>query len=274
VVSKELSSFLAVNNKEMIEVLTDLFDSHDVWEYVTSDKGKDTVYGPCVNAVFASTPGWIAENLPAAAIGSGWTSRLIVSFGDEKYKFVPIPPTPDTGLFQDLVHDLAIVKSLKGEFHMTPEAKSHFESWYSSIEDMVKRTHDERLHAYLARIHIHALKVAMGITVAQSNELLITEKNLMTAISLCETVLDEAPKAFGAYGRSNTALITDEVRRQIRVLRETTFGELFTFNYHNASRSDLRETLYGLRDMGQIEIEVNYSSSGQERMKIYWKGSR
>jgi hypothetical protein len=50
-ISKELSSFMAVNPKEMIEVLTDLFDSHDVWEYKTSEKGTDKLYGVCVNCL-------------------------------------------------------------------------------------------------------------------------------------------------------------------------------------------------------------------------------
>jgi hypothetical protein len=64
-ISKELSSFMAVNPKEMIEVLTDLFDSHDVWEYKTSEKGTDKLYGVCVSCLSSllHLPGWPLTSL-------------------------------------------------------------------------------------------------------------------------------------------------------------------------------------------------------------------
>ncbi|MCP3684349.1 MAG: DUF3987 domain-containing protein, partial [bacterium] len=72
-ISKELSSFLAVDPKAMIEILTDLFDSHDEWKYETSGEGHDSLFGLCVSCLFASTPSWIAANLPEEAIGGGFT---------------------------------------------------------------------------------------------------------------------------------------------------------------------------------------------------------
>ena len=50
-ISKELSSFFAVNLKEMVELLTDLFDSHEKWDYKTSGKGEDCLHGVCVSAL-------------------------------------------------------------------------------------------------------------------------------------------------------------------------------------------------------------------------------
>jgi hypothetical protein len=113
-ISKELSSFFAVNLKEMVEVLTDLFDSHDKWDYKTSDKGEDCIHGVCVNALFASTPNWIARNLPEEAIGGGFTSRFVIVYGSEKYKAVPIPPPPPKHLYRALSEDLGRIKQLSG----------------------------------------------------------------------------------------------------------------------------------------------------------------
>ena len=273
-VSKELSSFLAVNPKEIIEVLTDLFDSHDVWEYKTSEKGTDKLYGPCLNCIFASTPSWIASNLPEESIGGGFTSRFVVVPAFEKYKHVPIPTEGDPKLLADLVEDLSRVSHLTGEFSWSSEARTYYETWYLTIEDKVKSTHDERMHAYLERMHIIAIKVAMALGVATSDDLIIELPNMQHAVGLVEEVLHNAPQAFGSLGRSNIALITDEVRKILRVTKQITFGELFKIVYRNTTLGELRDVLRGLEQMGQISIDVDYGRQGKEKWTICWLSKR
>jgi len=268
-VSKELSSFLAVNPNDMIDILTDLFDSHDVWEYKTSEKGTDKIYGVCLNCIFASTPTWIASNLPEEAVGGGFTSRFVVVPGFEKYKQVPIPSSGDNKLYAKLVADLARISRLIGEFIFSDDAKQTYTSWYMTIESKVKKTHDERMHAYLERMHIIALKVAMALSVAESDELILTAENMRMAINMVELVLREAPKAFGALGRSNLAIITDEVRNHIKVLGQVSFGELLKINYRNTNRMELKEVLRSLEDMGQIRTDSTFEH-GRESMEIFW----
>ena len=262
-VSKELSSFLAVDAKGMIEILTDLYDNHEVWEYKTSEKGTDKLYGPILNCLFASTPTWIANNLPDEAIGGGFTSRFLIVAGTEKYKFVPRPPIPDQKLYNQLISDLGQISHLVGEFSWGVGSEDLFDSWYQTIEGKVKKTHDERLHAYLERIHIIALKTAMCLHVAYSNELVIEETDLKRAIALCEQVLDEAPIAFGGLGRSPTAVATQDIIKQLRVLRKVSWGELFRLNYHNVKKSDFNEILEGLVGMGYIRWDTNKDTSGR-----------
>ena len=49
ILSKELSSLLAIDAKKMIECLTDLFDDHDIWEYKTKGGRSDKLYNPGLN---------------------------------------------------------------------------------------------------------------------------------------------------------------------------------------------------------------------------------
>lgn len=269
-VSKELSSFLAVDAKSMIEILTDLFDSHDVWEYKTSEKGTDKLYGPCLTCLFASTPSWIASNLPEEAVGGGFTSRFVVVPGFEKYKFVPIPKEGDSGLYKDLITDLARIRQLTGEFIFSSKAQRIFEEWYLTIENKVRSTHDERMHAYLERMHIIALKVAMCLHVAEHDDLILQPDDMTKAIKLVEMVLSNAPKAFGALGRSDTAVLIGELRKQIRITKNVSFKELMRFNYRNVSnRSELKDALGTLEDMGEILINRTYPE-GRELMEIQW----
>lgn len=269
-VSKELSSFLAVDPKSMIEILTDLFDPHDVWEYKTSEKGTDKLYGPTLTCLFASTPSWIALNLPEGAVGGGFTSRFIVVPGTDKYKFVPFPTQGDAQLYSMLVADLARIRSLVGEFEWGPRAKERFEQWYLTIEDKVKATHDERMHAYLERMHIIAIKVAMCLHIAHADTLIIQDEDMIKAINLVELVLKKAPEAFGALGRSPTAVLLEEVRKQIRLSKRLTFSELLRFNYRNTNRMELNDIVRTLEEMGEIELENPQYKDGKEVQYITW----
>ena len=253
VISKELSSFLAVDLKSMIEVLTDLYDSHDVWEYKTSEKGTDKLFGVCINCFLATTPSWMSTNLPDEAIGGGFTSRFVLVAGDQKYKFVPIPPKPPRAIYQDLVADLFYISNLVGEFHFDPEAEEMFREWYATIEPTIKKVHDDRLHGYMERIHTMALKVSMILSICEVSSLIIRPGDMQQAISLLQDVLRTAPKALGTHGRSRIAFDTDRVLQQVRQLKEVTFTELHQMNWMHADNEELMRIVENCKSLGRVE---------------------
>ena len=267
-ISKELSSFMAVNPKEMIEVLTDLFDSHDVWEYKTSEKGTDKLYGVCIGCFFATTPTWMATNLPEEAIGGGFTSRFVLVSDTDKYQFIPIPPIPPDALYRELVRDLVHISSLCGEFIWEPEAKEYYKKWYLTIEGKVKTTMDERLHGFLERIHIMSLKVAMTLHVAYSDRLVITLNDITQAIALLEEAFHDAPAALSSHGRSDLGVDTDKVAMQVRTCGTVTYSDLVRMNYRNVTPDQLKQVLETLRAMGSIDWNVNAGGTSS----ITWKG--
>jgi hypothetical protein len=267
-ISKELSSFMAVNPKEMIEVLTDLFDSHDVWEYKTSEKGTDKLYGVCVSCFFATTPSWMATNLPEEAIGGGFTSRFVLVSGTNKDQFIPIPPVPPEALYRDLVRDIVHISQICGEFIWDPAAKKIYEDWYLTIEGKVKATHDERLHGFLERIHIMALKVSMALHIAYSDRLVITEEDISTAITLLEQALKDAPAALSSHGRSDLGVDTDKIAMQVRTLGTVQYKELVRMNYRNVRPDQLQQVLQTLDAMGSIKMKWK----GANDAEIKWKG--
>lgn len=267
-ISKELSSFLAVDPKSMIEVLTDLYDSHEEWEYQTAGEGKDTLYRVCVNCFFATTPTWMATNLPEESIGGGFTSRYILVSGKDKYKKVPIPPTPPDALYKELIGDLDRISRLVGEFKWDDEAEQIYRNWYNSIEDQVKETKDERLHGYLERIHIMAIKTAMSLHVAEEDSLIILPKDITTSINLLQRVLDTAGEALGAHGRSEVAIDVDRIMGQLRLLGETPFTELLRMNYRHTDKIELGQILDTIEGMGYIRRTA--STSG--KITIKWIG--
>lgn len=267
-ISKEMSGLLAVDPKGMVEVLTELYDSQDEWEYGTSGKGHDKLYGVCISCFIATTPSWLAANLPQEAIGQGFTSRFAIITGYDKYKRVPIPSIPSEHLYSELLHDLSIVAMLTGEFKWTKNSKEYFENWYSTLDDKVNATKDERLHSFIERMHVTALKVAMAIHVSYSNELIIKLSDIEASTELLETVLKTAGDALGGHGRSITSVDIELIMRQIRHRRNVTFPELLSINYRNTNKPELLTVLDTIIAMGMVEERV--SADG---IKSYrWKG--
>lgn len=281
--SSEFSSIFAVNLKEMVEVLTDVYDSQDVWKYETEGKGQDKLYNVCVNCLAATTPGWIMDNLPQSAIGGGFTSRFVIVYGDCVYKRVTIPwlrGIEDLGnlailekqgsLWKALISDLMHIHSdLIGPFEWDPEAFKIFDTWYKRIDAKLAEVPDERLHPFVGRMHTIVLKVAMALRVGYSDELIITPPEIKAAVGLLESVVKTASDAFGGHGRSKTGPDVQRVMGQVKVLKHASFRELMKLNYRHLNKTELQGVLATIESMGLTRS--SYSGEFPEG-RISWIG--
>ena len=253
-ISKELSSFLAQDAKAMIEFLTDGYDSHDRWDHETAGKGKDILNGVCINCFLATTPTWMAYNLPEEAIGGGWASRLVLLHGEGKYKWVTLPPPPNKELYKKLKQDLKSIKFLTGEFVWGDGAYEVFDSWYGGVEEKIRKTKDERLHPYIHRMHIMILKVAMTLHVAQEDKLILLPDDIGQAIDLLEDVLISAPKALAGHGKSRSSADVERLLRDLRIVCPISFAELLKMNFRQTNKIELTEVLETIEAMGNIKM--------------------
>jgi len=254
-ISKELSSFLAVDPKAMVEVLTDLYDCHEVWDYGTAGSGEDFVRNLCIGCFFATTPGWIAKNLPEEAIGGGFTSRYVLVSATQRYKEIPSPPLPPAALYRDLKIDLAKISRIVGEVSWNPEAKAFYEDWYKTIVKWAQKVGDDRLFPSFSRVHVMAIKTAIALHVAESDSLTIEIQDIQASIRLLTSVFDNASTAFSSHGRSRTAVETDRLKNQLKILKSVSFRKLLRMNYRNTNKLELMEILENLDAMGVIKRE-------------------
>jgi len=263
IISKEMSSLLALDPKAMIECLTDLYDNHETWKYKTADKGEDFIYGPCLSCFVLTTPTWITGNLPKEAIGGGYTSRHVILTATDRYKWVPIPPELDPQLYENLVHDLGQINRLIGEFQWKPEARSFYEDWYENrIKDLMKKNRDDRVEAFLGRMHVVALKVAMILHVSSDEDLIINLRDIGRSIEAIERTIPMVTAALSGHGRSDYAPDTSRIMNQIRLLKTVNEKTLMQMNYQHLRLSELREILESIKTMGRIS--ESFTSSGEK----------
>lgn len=266
-VSKELSSFLAVEPKGMIEAITDLYDSHDKWDYGTSGKGEDFIRNVCISCFFATTPDWIACNLPQEAIGGGFTSRFIIVSGQDCYKEVSWPSLPNLEIYKKLKIDLETISHLSGEFIWEPTAFERYQEWYGTIRGWANSIGDDRLFNNFSRVHVQVVKTAMCLHVARDDTLIVEPEDIETAITLIKAVYGTASEAFASHGHNPMAVVMNKIIKQCRLFKQITVGKLLLLNCRDVTKKGLLEILENLEIMKLVKLEY---SEATKTTFVHW----
>lgn len=244
--SGELGSLLDPHDRNMVDVLTDLWDGRlDSWKKVTKTSGTDVIENPWINIIAATTPSWLAENLGESAVGGGFTSRCVFVYADRKRHYIALPryhmAEQHKQLKDDLAHDLEVIAMMRGEFTFSPEAIHWVEHWYASHWDKHSGTvASDRMAGYIGRKQTHIMKLAIVIAASQRDDLRLVPSDLQTAADIVDGLEDYQAKIFDRIGQTEggrfTSMIVDIVRqmgaversallRQVmRVMDERTFG--------------------------------------------------
>lgn len=212
--SSELSSLIEPSGVKMIQFLTDIYDGEGIWKYATKQSGKSTIHNPILNMLCGTVPDYIANDLPVSVIGSGWSARTIFVYEDEPRFANPHPDETDSELTKLLIDELQHISTLQGEFKWTEGAWKLYEQQYEKI--LFSVPDDYRLEDFHYRKKIHLLKLAMLLSIAESDDLVITEVDLETAWALLDTLEVGMPKVFSAVGKYEYASDLERIVAQVR----------------------------------------------------------
>lgn len=242
IVSSEFGTFLNPNDREMVDVLVSLWDGQiGAWRKATKTMGDDEVQNPWINIIACTTPAWIAGNFPEYLIGGGFTSRTIFIYADQKRQLVAYPkhrmPADIAKQRDALVHDLEIIANqLFGEYELSPKAQAWGERWYENhYRHKPAHLTDERFGGYLARKQTHIHKLAMVLSAAYSDAMVLDEADLSAANEIVTSLEHDMPKVFSQIGRTSedrqTVDLVAYINRVGRVDRVDLFRK--TFNSTN-----------------------------------------
>ena len=223
----ELGTFLRPEDKIMIDVLVDLWDGQEEpWERRTVYKeGQVKIENPWINMMGCTTPSWIRDNMPESMIGGGLVRMIVFVYGDKKRQLVPYPADLHNAQeFEDegarLVEDLCIISEMKGEYSLTPTAKTWGINWY--IEHWSKRPDhmvSDRYEGYLATKQTHIHKLGMIIAAAQRSTLEITEEDLSMANEIMTSLESSMEKVFQSIGTGDASRAVMELMAYVRAYK-------------------------------------------------------
>lgn len=271
VMSSELTVFLGSGNTDFLATLTDMFDSEDEWEYRSKHQGKDKIRGLCLNFLGGTAPDWITTMIPKAALGGGFTSRII--FIVERDKRITLPdPTPTKRMLElrpKLIADLEKISILAGQFHIEDIAQEFYEHWYET-QDKSPPIVSERFAGYNSRRGTHARKLAMVLSASRSDELVIRLEDLERAIRILEAAEETMESAFVGLGRATLEEMLEAVVEFFLHSNKKRFSnaEILERFYPQIDQYSLDQIMTTMQGLGWAKID-NLAMTGSKADMIY-----
>lgn len=218
VAASELGSFFKPDDQAMVDVLVDIWDGKkEPWEHRTIGGSKTKIINPWLNIIACTTPTWLRNQFPDKMIGGGLTSRIVFVYGEQKRHLIAYPSrqrisSDHKETERKLVEDLQEISKMKGEFILTDDAYEWGEAWYKEHWTTVpEHMASARYQPYRARKQVFLHKLAMVLSAAQNNRLVIDASHLQTAKELVEMIEPDMIKVFESVGHVQEASQTGEI---------------------------------------------------------------
>ena len=254
--AEELSVFLGRDaySNGMVSILTSLYSCKDKWVYETIGRGKDVTFNTCLNMLGATTPEWLRMSIPTDAVGGGFTSRIVFVYQYTSDRVIPHPVlTKDQKkLREELVHDLSIIRNIKGEIKFTPDAYEWYAKWYQG-----HRMDQEAGKDVVVRKKDMVLKLSIIFSMARSNELYIEVDDLQRASSALDANEQFLPEAMRILTSTPLGIDANRVATAIRKVPDgITHAELVRKFYYTLDMQAMNSIIETLATAKVIEVHI------------------
>jgi len=277
VISRELESFLGQKkeNTKMLVLLTDLFDCEELpFKYRTKRSGSNVAPAVFFNLLGATTPESLASCLPSIAIGGGLTSRTLYIWAENKEHKVPIPEmsAETEEIKRKLIKDLAAISRIVGEYNYSSNSRKKWIEWYEEYEerDPKRICTDYAFHSWYSRKPLYIIKLAVILTAAKGNSLIVEWPEFQEAIALLEEVERTMGKAFSAVGRSDITADVAEVRAIIESHKSISEKMLMHLVWRNIDSAKFENVIMTVLKSGVARKEF-VGPKGQKGIWYYWE---
>ena len=204
----ELSQFIEIDPSRMIDLLVTIYDC-DTYTKRTLRHNVQQIINPCLNLIGCTTPSWVTKYLRTDIITGGFSRRSIFvleDYDDRRVAFPVITEEMKTAYNACLTRAFELTK-VYGEFSWDPELRAFYEHWYNT------RTisSDSDVAPFDRTKYIQVLKVAMLLTVARGDELVLRRDVFDLALAMVDNVIAQLPSVFRAMGRNQLADVSSKL---------------------------------------------------------------
>lgn len=272
ILAKEFGEFIVKSGHDMYGLLTDGYDGKRKMDASTLSRGKEYVERPCINLIGATTPDWIAENMPQSVIGGGFASRPVFLYEEDvrlrRMFFDHLNQEQLDELKLKLLADLShIAHNIHGEFVLPSEVKDYIENWYQVESKRVKEV-DPKLQGFIERKPALVLKVAMLRHIARSDSLELSLSSVKEAIEIVDLAEPKIAASFQSIGKNP---YTADIKSIFRYIRDR--GKVYEIDikrefFHVAMPENLDKILVGLVESGFVTMAID-ASKPEGRRRFY-----
>lgn len=267
--SEEFQVFLSDRDQMLISSLTDLFDCADNWKYKTLARKNEDLSNCWLTIIGAITPSLLQAKLSQDAVGGGLISRIIfvVGYGPKQRKALQFLTEEEEEVAKKLDTDLQEIANLSGPFILSKEFLKAYVRWYEQEYDD-SGVSSEKFAGYNHRRPLHLNKICMLVSVAESNDMIITDKHFEKALAILQVTEQEMPNAFYGLGLSSQSDVYAKFLTFIDAREYFDWTELMrTFHLDVENISQLRGYVEMAEQSGLIKSEASATSSRYTTVK-------
>lgn len=180
ILAEELAAFF-VQDDSLIQMMTDMYDPREVFEYSLRSTGTIKIKNLCVSLLGASNKQLLQKVYSGDAVYGGLLSRTLIITPNETR-----PPNDlmDMGFMdlKPLVEELREIRDKAIEaktFTITESGKLFYREWYHKLYNSYSSQQDPT--GVLQRLHTHAFKLGM-VLAASEQRFTITDHDISEAI--------------------------------------------------------------------------------------------
>lgn len=227
--SDEFYDFIGSQNIDFISLLGNLWDYTGIFEYKIRHGKKVVIPEPTVSLLGGCTFETFSMAFPAAVLGQGFLSRLLMVYSEPTGRKITWPTPPDGDKLGVLASAISIpLNLLKHEslqLFPSADAMTVLDELYREWEDLK----DPRLRNYSNRRFSHLLKVAQVCFIARallhfpdkivpSSSLSVEAVDVIAANTYLSAIEQNMPKALGEFGRSKHSAVQQTILEYMRGL--------------------------------------------------------
>jgi hypothetical protein len=263
--SSELGTLIRMNDSDIVGFLTDIYGCEPGWNKQTVGRGLEMIEAPWLNLLGATTPAWMGDNLSKTALEGGFVRRIVFVYADSRLMVaIPKMTAVQKALQRDLAADLAHIASLKGEFKFaSPDVEKYYVGWYEDPKRLELET-DPRLTGYYECKAEHIKKVAMMLSLAESDKLRLEVHHLKAAIGMLGELESGMSKAFSSVGKNPFSTDMDRIADQVNQQGRVKYKQLLAMNIHALEKKQFDDTLATLLEINKVYVQGGWLYSPVE----------
>lgn len=207
--SPEFGNLLPEDDTAFMNVLNQLYDCDDSFEYHTKNSGEYNAKNTHMVLFGGTQPNFLAKILPDAAFGLGFTSRLLIIYADAPVLTDIFKATEKPAEYKTLLSDLKQLLDLHGGFTWQTTAAEALQAYYRA--GMPPSPTHSRLANYNSRRLTHLFKLCMIRSVDRGNDLFITLEDYEWAKATLLEAESVMPEAFKDMAASTDFGVSEEL---------------------------------------------------------------
>jgi len=263
IIAGEFGNLVSTSPEEMYDYLGRMFDADAGsarYEHATRSHGSEVILDGSMNLIGCTTPDWMLQNT-GYMIGGGFAARTVYIFEDKARQHAlfyrkkriktGITVEKQKKMQEALVEDLIRIGQLKGEFvPENEELEDKMEAWYQEYKIAPV---EKGVETFKQRKHVHTLRTAMVLSLCESDDLIITNKNFDDAIELIDKVESKLSRGLSALGRNPYSSGYHEILEYIERNDPVAEGVVIAYFFKDYPPEEQHKIFEVLKVSGQIE---------------------